>query len=311
MATPNANLQPETSSAARHGNTAQLVSAGAAILAVLVAATSITLTLWFHHTASQSQTDDEHIKGLITEKIQSPIADLTGKVGDLAVKIGKLEGRFEQLDSEQKKATKLQLNKLEAEVAIALRSKKDIDPTIVSQIGEDLLTFAKSGTPELSQAAWRATTVLSDYRSFLNSRHGPDITNATSTKPKGAVFETSFFARKLPDAKNGTLGVLYFPDEPLVAGSQSAMFIEIGKENEVVRAPRKWVVVGDGFEIVLDRYHVRNTIVRDAHIIYNGGPLILENVYFVNCTFNFKNTSNSQQLAYSIVTQLPSSFKVS
>ncbi len=72
-----------------------------------------------------------------------------------------------------------------------------------------------------------------------------------------------------------------------------------------------WVVEGEGMEIALDGYHVRNSIIRNAHVIYNGGPLILENVSFVNCVFSLKQTPKGQQFADSILTQLPASFKTS
>jgi hypothetical protein len=178
-------------------------------------------------------------------------------------------------------------------------------------LGEDVLSFAKSATPEISKAARHVTTRLSDYRSFLNSRHGPNTATAALTKPAGVQTTAEFNARRLPDAKSGFIGVRYLPDEPLVDGAQSAMFIKIGKENEVVRAPRSWVVVGEGFEIELDGYHIRNTIVRDAHIVYNGGPLILENVSFVNCVFALKDSSKSLEFAESVITQLPTSFRSS
>jgi hypothetical protein len=38
--------------------------------------------------------------------------------------------------------------------------------------------------------------------------------------------------------------------------------------------------------IVLDGAYMKNVIIRNARLIYNGGVTKLENVYFVNCTFD-------------------------
>jgi hypothetical protein len=198
---------------------------------------------------------------------------------------------------------------LSTQIATALAAKTDIDPAIVARLGEDLPSFVESSTSEISQAAWRATLQLSAYRSFLNSRHGPNTSMAVPTKPPGVDMWVEFDERRLPGTKEAFFGVRYLPNEPIVSGSESAMFVRIGNENKVVRAPRSWVVEGQGVEIRLDGYHVRNSIIQDAHIVYDGGPLILESVSFVNCVFTFKNTPTGQQLATNIVTQLPLNFK--
>jgi hypothetical protein len=47
------------------------------------------------------------------------------------------------------------------------------------------------------------------------------------------------------------------------------------------------VIEGGNEAIDLDGMYMKNVIVRNARIIYNGAPVRLENVYFVNCTFRF------------------------
>jgi hypothetical protein len=48
-----------------------------------------------------------------------------------------------------------------------------------------------------------------------------------------------------------------------------------------------FVIEGGDEAIVLDGMYIKNGIVRNARIIYNGAPMRLENVYFVNCSFRF------------------------
>jgi hypothetical protein len=52
----------------------------------------------------------------------------------------------------------------------------------------------------------------------------------------------------------------------------------------------------------LDGMHIRNVIFRDSLIEYNGGPALLENVYFVNCRFSFTNNEGGRGLGNTILT---------
>jgi hypothetical protein len=55
-------------------------------------------------------------------------------------------------------------------------------------------------------------------------------------------------------------------------------------------------LVVKGLTANLDGFHLRNTIFQDMVLIYHGGPLILDDVYFVDCKFQLDPTVNSQQL---------------
>jgi hypothetical protein len=57
------------------------------------------------------------------------------------------------------------------------------------------------------------------------------------------------------------------------------------------------MVGGDGSNIVLDRLHLRNVILRHMHVVYGGGIAKLENVIFVDCTFEFVPTEKTIQLS--------------
>jgi hypothetical protein len=53
----------------------------------------------------------------------------------------------------------------------------------------------------------------------------------------------------------------------------------------------------NGSNIVLDRLHLRNVILRHMHVVYGGGVARLENVAFVDCTFEFERTEKAIQLS--------------
>jgi hypothetical protein len=65
-----------------------------------------------------------------------------------------------------------------------------------------------------------------------------------------------------------------------------------------------------GTAIRLDGYKVRNIIFRNSKIIYKGGPLEMQNVYFVDCTFDFQLTPNSRSLSNRILAFAPTDFSV-
>ena len=51
----------------------------------------------------------------------------------------------------------------------------------------------------------------------------------------------------------------------------------------------------------LDNLHLKNVIFRNTTIRYTGAPLRLENVSFVNCTFDVQYTPNAIALADSLL----------
>lgn len=153
--------------------------------------------------------------------------------------------------------------------------------------------------------ALKTLTNLLDYRSFMNAREVPNISNQVL---EHANFYFEINAKALRNAPQTIIGVSFPRDAKTVSGPQAALFIRIGDEGRVIHAPTDLVVKGLGFEIELDNYHVRNAIVRDATITYHGGPLILENVYFVNCTFRTTITPTGRLFADAILGHVPATF---
>jgi hypothetical protein len=156
--------------------------------------------------------------------------------------------------------------------------------------------------------AWKTAGDFLNYRTFLNVGSAPALPN---TQALPGRFRVEFDGIRLSEATERNLGLVFSPTEEIVPGSQSALFIRIGHENEVGSAPKHFMLDAKGWAIILDGYHIRNVVVHDARIIYSGGPLILENVYFVNCTFDLKNEPNSKQFAEDLIMKVPVSFTAS
>jgi len=82
-----------------------------------------------------------------------------------------------------------------------------------------------------------------------------------------------------------------------------------------VDGAKAWIFIGQGFEhctqhldSMLGAKAVANGVLFkdlafiDVRVIYSGGPLRLDNVYFVNCTFELKPGQPSQTLARTLLT---------
>jgi hypothetical protein len=60
---------------------------------------------------------------------------------------------------------------------------------------------------------------------------------------------------------------------------------------------------GHGFDI--DGAILQNVVIRNARIVYRGGPLTLQNVHFVNCTFDVQNVPHVDQLLQVVIHDTP------
>jgi hypothetical protein len=112
-------------------------------------------------------------------------------------------------------------------------------------------------SPELSDAVWDGTTKLAEYRS------------AISTVPPG------FGAVEIGELSHR--GNFRYLKDSLISGRNAIRF---GNES--------------GF--VLDGFWLDNVVFENATIIYHGGPVILQNVQFVNCRFQVRKSPQSEQL---------------
>jgi hypothetical protein len=169
-------------------------------------------------------------------------------------------------------------------LSIARSVDARLNPASLANYGKSVSALTKSQS--LSAAAWRNLTQAVEYRTFLNAEYAPkpsDFTPATGHE----------------DYKNT---ISLFPDRPVdshvpavrVGFAGGHVPQEQSARLELLTDPQPhgsgfgfFVVEGGNQAIVLDGMHMKNVIVRNARIIYNGAPVRLETVYFVNCTFRF------------------------
>jgi hypothetical protein len=257
-----------------HGNWAQWA---AVVLALVVGGSNIVLTLYFHSTEAATKTSDDHTNILIDAKLGPAIKEINGntdaklapmvqQLKDLAEKVAKLEGRFDQLTEDQKRLARLQLQDFSQQITTAEQTGKKIDPKTVSAVGQDLLRLSESPINPEGNLAWR---VINKTTGYYTSVIEVDL--------------SGFFAISYTDQKAECIDVSR-ADAWLI---KDALFINCTEHLDAMIGSKP-----------VSRYvHFVHYAFKNAHIIYDGGPLELNDVYFINCTFEFRPSRPSGKLA--------------
>ncbi len=218
---------------------------------------------------------------------------INGKLGNLNSNIGLL--RLPQ-QLEQSSITPQDPKSQDQAVSILRRAKTTETVLPEPVIQNSGMRFIEAADTDPN--AWNVALDLLNYRSFLNASLVPPYPDA-----KPAPFSFSLAIKTPPAGVNGS--IIFLESNISVPLSEAAK-IEPTDGRPYVKAPGNvgpayLIVVVKAFEIGLDNMLLKNVIIRNATIDYNGGPLILYNVAFVNCTFKIPRNEPSKRLASSLL----------
>lgn len=177
---------------------------------------------------------------------------------------------------------KATLEKGELILSVARSVNAKLIPSALSNYADYVSKVSESAT--LSAVAWQSLTHTVDYRSFLNADYVPKLTDLTPW-PQNDPYRSSVILR--PD-KLGPVpmrGPAVFFSGGYVQPEKSARLEPLANPQSVPSKIGLFVVEDGWGSVVLDGMYMKNVIVRNAKVIYEGGPVKLENVYFVNCSF--------------------------
>ncbi|HWO27484.1 MAG TPA: hypothetical protein VNO32_01660 [Candidatus Acidoferrum sp.] len=174
---------------------------------------------------------------------------------------------------------------------------------------------AISSDPRVSGEAWNVLGNLLDYRSSLNAKDSPA---AHEDFIPGVPHGWEMTARAFLQMKGPGSVTLTYPNR-LVPSDQSFIYEPIGSVPRVGKEGHPFVrITAKGNPmVILDGLRIRNAIFEGVRIEYDGGPLIMENTYFVNCTFEVKAPSSPKPAASlreftkAVLEKVPSSLSVS
>ena len=71
------------------------------------------------------------------------------------------------------------------------------------------------------------------------------------------------------------------------------------------------IILQGGAAFILDGMHLKNVVLQNVTVVYQGGPVILENIYFVGCTFAINQSAASRELSATLLKPSPVSFTTS
>jgi hypothetical protein len=162
-----------------------------------------------------------------------------------------------------------------------------ISPAVIQEAGA---TFIQAGLSD--PGAWDVAMHFLSYKSFLTS------IDINSPLPPGTKLEeTQYILPKgnfLQQPTMNAIGGSKAPDLPEVRRLDAA------NPNESVALGPSFLVIGTS-PVVLDGLYLKRVIFKDTHIIYKGGPLTMENVYFINCTFEIQQQRQGQEFAQAVL----------
>src|SRR5579872_3428578 len=232
-----------------------------------------------------------------------------------ALLIGVSLSRFQAraLDSALLQATKT--NDYESATRVfqrAIAASVHLDGTLVKKTSQRLLNATEK------PAAWDAAVASVDYSSFLNASKAPTERKAKYILIPAGVSRIDWTAKGPGPETEWTFNVHVFGNHYLllstdiVTSDRAARFETLGSTENVARTTGDKALIVDGMNqatILLDDTWIKNTVIRNATIGYDGGRTDLESVYFVKCEFRLSQNQNGRELASKILDSPTVTFK--
>jgi hypothetical protein len=92
--------------------------------------------------------------------------------------------------------------------------------------------------------------------------------------------------------------------------AQAARYELLNSPNESQQPGPEFIVIeAHNAEILLDGHRLRNVVIHDVQVRYDGGPLAMENVYFVNCKFVITKKPDAQSFVQNVISSVPVKFQ--
>ncbi len=177
-------------------------------------------------------------------------------------------------------------------LARAKAANLQINPTALERSGRKFVN-ASNQNPE----TWDAALDFLGYKSYINSKSGllPNISAPKSPN------HTHYWVPQLPVGLQPPQ-FHHFGSEPI---SKAAQLNKIGQDFNLGSPDGDAYLVGQDGNLILDGEQARNVILINVHIIYNGGPVELTNLYLINCTFEMEAATNTENLALAVLSPSP------
>lgn len=244
-----------------------------------------------------------------TSDVRHDVADLKDNISDLKTELKSTNDRIDVVLSQallkllpasasKVKPTAQNLIKGQELIKIAKTVNAKLEPAALAKFGTQALALSQD--PSLSPVAWRTVTQSVTYRSYLNADFIPKLNDLTPW-PESDSYRQSVNTR--PDDSKSTppWSFIVYWGGGYVAEAQSARLESLARPQPQGSRIGFFVIEGGRDFIVLDGMHMKNVILRNARVIYEGGPIKLENVSFVNCTFDLRESGPTRRFSQTML----------
>lgn len=207
------------------------------------------------------------------------------------------------------------LNEMRGILQFAEEQNLRLNPQLIATYGQQVLMLTNE--PSISATAWETSLSLLNYRSSLNANLVPSFLDIKILNRSGGPhFEINFKPLSPPPAKyfpkNSVIfGYLLMTEGSIVSPEKAAIMERISRPITSGGNFEFYIFDGMAGTITLDDQRMKNVIVRNSVIEYNGGPVILENVYFVHCIFRMRYTPNGSHLGNELLASASTTFSIS
>jgi hypothetical protein len=179
----------------------------------------------------------------------------------------------------------------------AITSKGTLDKTAVEELSETFLTANTYGLRLPDRAARPALQAATTFTSQSTTRIGlPAVMNgkAFNSLPEasGSTWKMSPIATNSGPDNYSTIGFARFP--------YFARMESIGQPIVEPSSVGPAILLVKGLSANLDGFYLQNVVFQNMQLTYHGGPLILKNVYFVDCEFRVDSSKGSWELLSAI-----------
>jgi hypothetical protein len=150
--------------------------------------------------------------------------------------------------------------------------------------------------------AWDAVMASLGYKSFSDARILPADLRGQPSQFTTKYVTANAIGGRTPD-RVGVTGV--------APAKQAARLNLIGRNENADKAYGNKFIFVYGGDLVIDNMDMKNVVFRNSHIIYQGDPIKMENVYFINCRFDIALTAAGKAFATALLTSNPVNLTIS
>lgn len=278
-----------------------LLSSGLTLAITLVGWAYLHFTNYFELIVDQ-QIDTKLQRSV--ENIDKKVQSTNDKLVDMGQRVAKIEGKLEgikiqNLAMQPKKGVNA---KKASEILNAARKDGTrLDPELITTAGKE---FISAGVSSNDPLVWNAALAFLNYRTTENTVRAATTDELTPADKNKRNQWQAMFPANHPNAN------FLFAHGKGVPAEKAAVFEPINQHlNMGQTSGSEFILLGGspGFPggWKLDGFRMKNVIFKDTEITYEGGPIEMQNVHFVNCTFNVLKRPNGFNFATSVLASAP------